>query len=225
MIPPSPGALELARGPSPDEAIIERVLDGETALFEVLMRRHNTRVYRAVRGLVDEVEAEDVMQQAWLRAYSHLASFRREARFATWLTRIAVHEALARSRRARRLVPLEDEEEEAISMDAPPRSPEVDAGRRELIEWIEAEAGRLPEIYRSVFLLREVEGLDTAETADALGIGEDAVKQRLHRARERVRAGLAQRIGAAAPAAFPFEAPRCDRLVEAVMAALPSRAV
>jgi len=203
----------------PDAQIVERVLGGDTTLFEVLMRRYNQRVYRSVRGIVSDAEAEDAMQQAWLSAYTHLGDFRAEALFSTWLTRIAVHEALGRARRGARLVSLDDHEAEveAIPMTA---DPEADAGRRELVRLVERAVDGLPEIYRVVLLLREVEGMDTAEAAAALGVTEWVVKTRLHRGRELLRTVVEDELGHAVPEAFAFRAPRCNRVVSFVMAAI-----
>src|SRR5215216_4246339 len=105
------GAVLERWGALSDEDIVARVLEGQTALFEVIMRRHNERLYRAARAILrDDREAEDVMQQAYVNAYAHLRQFDGRAKFATWLTRIAVHEALARARRRGRYQPLDDED-------------------------------------------------------------------------------------------------------------------
>jgi len=205
-----------------DEAIVARVVAGNTALFEVLMRRHNRRVYRAARSVLrDEAEVEDVMQQSYLSAYAHLAQFTGAARFTTWLLKIVLHEALARRRRAARLEITDfDAEENATMSDevTRPRSPEQRAANRELAAMVEEAVDRLPEGYRTVFVLREVEEMATAEVAQALEVTEDVVKTRLHRAKALVRKELDARIGAAASSAFPFQDPRCDRVVGAVLA-------
>jgi RNA polymerase sigma-70 factor (ECF subfamily) len=207
--------------PLPDEEIVGRVLSGERALFEVLMRRHDQRVYRAVRGLLPEADAEDAMQQAWLSAYAHLGEFRAEARFSTWIVRIAVHEAFARMRRSSRMSPLDEAEDEVPAMQA---DPEMDLGRRELAGLVERAVAKLPEMYRVVFMLREVEGMDTEETAEALGVTEWVVKTRLHRAKTKLQAALVEEAGQAAREAFAFEAPRCNRVVRAVMEAIERQA-
>lgn len=203
-----------------DGEVVRRVRAGETALFEVLMRRHDQRVYRTVRAILrDEDEAEDAMQQAWIQAYLHLGEFEGTAAFSTWLVRIAANEALQRVRRKGRLAPVaEDGGEQA--MDERSEDPEERAAAREAVRLLERAVDRLPEHYRTVFVLRDVEGLSTAETAAALQIGEEATKVRLHRARGMLRSALANAVGRAASEAFPFLAPRCNRIVEAVMAAL-----
>jgi RNA polymerase sigma-70 factor (ECF subfamily) len=213
----------LCPAPSPlqDGEVIARVLGGEDALFEVLMRRHNTRVYRAVRSILrDEAECEDAMQQAWLSAYTHLADFAGEASLGTWLVRIALNAALARLRgpeRQFRFIDVALVEEDAMP---DPLHPERRAAARELVGLLEDAVDRLPPGLRAVYVLREVERLSTAETAHALGLGVEAVKVRLHRARHALRDALAAELGAAAPEAFTFLVPRCDRVVAAVLAAL-----
>ncbi len=213
---------EMLRSPSlTDGDVVRRVVGGEKALFEVLMRRHDQRVYRAVRGILrDEDEVEDAMQQAWLQAFLHLGEFERAAAFSTWVVRIAVNEALGRLRKKRtRLesVGAVEEEEGSGIMDERAENPEERAAAREATALVEGAIDRLPAGYRSVFMLREVEHLSTAETAAALGLGEEAVKVRLHRARAMLRKRLSDTVDQAAPEAFPFLAPRCNRIVEAVM--------
>jgi RNA polymerase sigma-70 factor, ECF subfamily len=208
--------------PLTDELVVERVLRGETALFEVLMRRHNRRVYRVARAIVkSESEAEDVMQQAYVSAYTHLGQFAGAAKFVTWLTRITVNEALARVRHDARLVEMDEHserDEEAMRRFASDQSdPERQAARRELGGLLESSIDELPRDYRTVFVLREVEGLSTAETAHCLGISEELVKVRLHRAKSRLREHVFARVGEATTDAFEFYAPRCDRVVAAVL--------
>jgi RNA polymerase sigma-70 factor (ECF subfamily) len=205
-----------------DEEVVARVRAGDVALFELLMRRHNQRLFRAVRGVLrDESEAEDVMQQAYVSAYTHLDQFAAEARFSTWLLRIGINEALARLRQRRRHLyplPIEEDSDQETSMDSPVPTPEDRAAHRELAGLLENTIDELPPHYREVFMLRLVEGMDTAETAAVLDLSEEAVKQRLHRARAMVQQSIDDRIGAVARTAFEFQAPRCDRVVAAVMA-------
>lgn len=207
--------------PESDNTLVDRILAGEPALFEHIMRRHNQRLFRAARAILnDDAEAEDVMQEAYTRAFAHLGQFRGDAQLATWLTKIAVHEALARVRRRRRLAPLPpDDDVEALPMpDRPtPPNPEREANNAELRRLLEGAIDELPETYRTVFVLREVEGLSTAMTAECLGVSEEVVKTRLSRARVRLRDRLYERAGAVASAAFTFGAERCDRVVAAVL--------
>lgn len=202
-----------------DQAVIEHVLAGETALFEVLMRRYNQRLYRLLRAwLLDPNEAEDVLQEAYVRAFEHLAQFQGRSSFSTWLTRIAVNEARARIRRRCRRdatggtgTPLEE-----ISADGPP--PEQRACATELRQALVQAIESLPGPMRAVFTLRHVEGLGTQETAECLGITAANVKVRLLRARREMRRTLEQSLGAQAVEIYAFDGERCDRIVHNVMA-------
>ncbi len=209
-----------------DEQIVARVLAGNVALFEILMRRSNTRIYRALRSLLrDEGEIEDAMQAVYVQAYTKLASFRSEARFSTWLTQIAINEGLGRLRRDRRhrSVSLALVEEPAMpSLEPPNETPEYTASRHELVGLLERAVDSLPESYRVVFMLREIDGLDTAETALALNVSEDVVKTRLFRARAALRGSLEKLVGSAGAEAFGFHATRCDRVVARVMREIAS---
>lgn len=204
-----------------DEQVITRVLAGETALFEVLMRRYNERLYRAARAILrDENEAEDVMQQAYVNAYTHLRQFDGRSKFSTWLTRIAVHEALARARRRGRYLTMDLEDASAIEFpqahDGTP-DPERLAIARELGAVLESAIERLPDGAREVFVLRQIEGMRTDEVADALGVSEAVVKTRLSRARGALRRDLYEYAGLAAENTFRFLRPRCDRVVHSVL--------
>lgn len=201
-----------------DEEIVERVLAGDSALFEVLMRRHNERVYRAARAILrDEREAEDVMQEAYVSAYTHLRQFDARAKFSTWLTTIAVNEALARAKRRGRYDLLDDASLESVMPTNTVPDPERQAFGRELGALIEAAIDRLGDGYREVFMLRQVQGLSTAETADVLGLTEDVVKTRFSRARHALQQDLLERTGEAVHTAFTFGQARCDRVVSAVL--------
>lgn len=205
-----------------DEQVVVEVLRGHTALFEVLMRRHNERIYRAARAIVrDEREAEDVMQQAYVNAYAHLRQFDGRARFSTWLTRIAVHEALRRVRRRPTLASLDSPGHSTVECPmpaAPSPDPERQAFSRELRALLESAIDALPDGSREVFMLRQVEGMSTGDVAETLDVTEDVVKTRLSRARAALRRDLLQRAGIASPEAFRFLRPRCDRVVAAVLA-------
>ena len=202
-----------------DEEVVRRVRGGETSLFETLVRRYNQRLYRVARSILrDEDEAEDVMQQAYVNAYSHLDQFAGRARFSTWLTRIAVHEALARAGRRSRweVDPMPDESEESRVFRDDGPDPERQAHASELRRLLESALDALPELYRTVFVLREVEGLDTPETAECLQISEDSVRTRLHRARAMLQRDIFERTGATSASAFSFHLVRCDRVVSGV---------
>jgi RNA polymerase sigma-70 factor (ECF subfamily) len=200
-----------------DEEIVCRVRSGETALYEILMRRYNARLYRVARSILrDEAAAEDVMQEAYVRAFQHLASFEGTAKFSTWLTKIAVYEALGRLRRRGKNIDIESifRTDSAMSNR---RDPERQAYDQELRVVMERAIDSLPEGYRSVFVLRIVECLSVAETAGCLDIGEETVKTRLHRARALLRRDLQQRAGIVAMDAYPFHLSRCQRVVDAVL--------
>jgi len=201
-----------------DEEAVRRICAGESALFELLMRRHNQRIYRAVRAILRTDDVEDVMQQAYLNAYQHLDQFAGEARFSTWLTRIAVNEALGRRRKGEREVG-EGEESIMISLvESNTPDPEQQANASELRALLEREVSALPSSFRIVIMMRDVEGLSTVETAEVLGISEDLVKQRLHRGRTMLRDNLVRRAGVTLESAFVFGNTRCDRVVANVMA-------
>lgn len=203
-----------------DEEIARRVLSGEVGLYELLMRRHNQLVYRSVRSLIrDETEAEDVMQHAYVAAYEALGSFRGGSMFSTWLVRIAMNEALTRLRRATKFTVLEGgrSQEEIVAEQTTDTSPEDVAERRQMLGILERAIDNLPDIYRSVVMLRDVEGLSTAEAAQILDTSEDVMKTRLHRAKALLRERLVALGEAHVGSAFPFEAPRCNRVVQTVM--------
>jgi RNA polymerase sigma-70 factor (ECF subfamily) len=201
--------------------VVRRVRDGETALFEILMRRYNQRLFRVARAILkDDGEAEDVMQQAHVNAYVHLDQFAERASFSTWLTKIAVYEALARSRRRRATelhTVFESGEDTMTQIQTSAPNPEHQAFATELRILLESAIDSLPEHHRIVFTLREIEGLSTAETAECLSISEENVKTRLHRARALLRDHLFARTGAATPDAFQFHLSRCNRVVAGVL--------
>lgn len=203
-----------------DDDIVRQVLDGNTGMFELLMRRYNERVYRVARAIVrDEQEAEDVMQQAYVNAFTHLRQFTGSARFSTWLTKIAINESLARVRRQGRFEVFDDElsNVEPFLSSSPAENPERQAFAGELRGLLEWAIDMLPDGMREVFVLRDVEGLSTSEVAESLDVSEDVVKTRLSRARATLRRVLLERTGATAPEAFRFYRPRCDRVVQLVL--------
>jgi RNA polymerase sigma-70 factor (ECF subfamily) len=219
-------AISAAASAMTDEEVVERVRTGETALFEVLMRRYNQRLYRVTRSILgNDGEAEDVTQEAYVRSYLHLDQFDGRARFSTWLTKIAVHEALSRLRKRHVMVELDADTgsiEEGMKLESKTPSPEQELLTNTMKIVLEAAVDRLPETYRSVFMLREVEEMSTAETAECLDISEDAVKVRLHRARALLRKHIYAQTGAATAGAFQFLGARCDRMVAAVLERIQS---
>jgi RNA polymerase sigma-70 factor (ECF subfamily) len=205
-----------------DDDVVSRVRAGETGLYEMLMRRYNQRLFRVIRSVVmNDDEAEDVLQEAWVRAYEHLDQFAGRASFSTWVTRIAFHEALARTRKNRRWTPLENPEGEIMAeaerRQTTAETPEMQAERSQLGRMLQAAVDGLPETYRSVFVLREVEQLSTTETAECLELSEEAVKTRLHRSRALLRRDLESRLGPAISEAYAFLGARCDRIVMRVL--------
>jgi len=205
-----------------DFELVDRVRAGETGLYELLMRRYNQRLFRVIRSVAaDDIEAEDILQESWVRAFEHLDQFGGRANFSTWVTRIAFHEALARNRKSKRWIPLEDPTGEIMSevnrRQAAPATPETQAIRGQLGQMLQDAVDALPETYRSVFVLREVEQLSTQETAECMGLSEEAVKTRLHRSRALLRRDLEDRIGPAIADAYSFLGDRCDRTVARVL--------
>jgi RNA polymerase sigma-70 factor, ECF subfamily len=207
----------------PDSELLARIRGGDAAAFAQLMRVNNRRLYRLARGILkDEGEAEEAVQEGYLRAFTHLDGFKGEASLATWLARIVGNEALARLRRRRPSVEIGSlaDSLSADSAHSEPASPEHLAARREIRRAIEAAVDTLPAPFRSVFVLRAVEGLSIRETAAWLGIPEETVKTRFHRANRLLRGALSQEFAAIWDDAFPFAGSRCDRIVAAVLAQL-----
>jgi RNA polymerase sigma-70 factor, ECF subfamily len=222
MVPTDNGALA-------DTEIVEQVLDGQSGLYSMLMRRYNQRVYRVIRSiLTSDEEAEDVVQEAWVRAYEHLAQFEGRASFSTWVTKIAFHEALARRRQSSRWEQLVGKDgeimREAELQQVSAETPEDQAMRAQLGRMLQTAVDKLPLTYRSVFVMREVEHLSTAETADCLGVTQKTVKIRLHRSRALLRRELEGRAGAAIAEAYLFLGARCDRTVTRVLQRIPAPA-
>ena len=203
-----------------DTDLVARILAGECELFEIVMRRHNQQLYRAARAItLRDAEVEDILQQAYLNAFAHLHQFEARSQLSTWLTRIVINEASARRRRLdqAQLGAGAAGERTAETVHSAHPNPEQQAYADELHRILEEAVDDLPEIYRVVFVLRDVEGLSTTEAGEALTLGDEAVKTRLHRARAMLRRAVSARIGAVAPGTFRFFAPRCDRVVAAVL--------
>jgi RNA polymerase sigma-70 factor (ECF subfamily) len=199
-----------------DDAIVAEVAAGDRARFEVLVRRYNRRLFRAARALLgDDSEAEDVVQQAYLKAYEALPAFRGDAQVSTWLARIVVHEAIDRLRRRRRHADLAAEVETLE-----PRTPEADAADHELGAALARAIDALPDGLRAVLVLRAIEELDTTATAAVLGLSDEAVRVRLHRARAALRTAVAELDGGGAGDLHVFLGARCDALTARVMAAI-----
>jgi RNA polymerase sigma-70 factor, ECF subfamily len=205
-----------AAGVLSDEEVIARVRAGDVNAFEGIMRRYNQRLYRAARSILrDEREAEDVVQETYVRAYAQLHQFEGRAAFSTWLTRIAVHEAITRARQRGRFDLLGDTDPDEDRMRSlwPASSVEDETASHELAAALEASIDALPDAFRTVFVLREIEELSTSETAALLDLREETVKTRLHRARALLRKAL----DAGIRDAYTFGNARCDRIVTAVL--------
>jgi RNA polymerase sigma-70 factor (ECF subfamily) len=197
-----------------DQDVVERVRAGDTALFEILIRRHNERIYRTARAVTgSEDEAEDVMQETYVRAFHGLPGFRGEASFSTWLTRIAVNEALARRRAGRRLASVGSFSIDEELIMAEGGSPEDEAARGEMARIVGVAIDGLPEESRLVIALRDIQGLSTRETAATLELTETNVKVRLHRARRELRQVIERRLGSEIRNVYSFHLARCNRVV------------
>jgi RNA polymerase sigma-70 factor (ECF subfamily) len=223
---PSPTLLEQAKLEGwTDEEVIQRVLAGETALYEIIMRRYNQRLYRVARAILrGDSEAEDVMQDAYVRAYEHLRQYSGVSPFGAWLTRITVNEAIARLRSHGRLQELEAmfNGNNAPILISGLESPEQQVSTREMGKLMEEAILALPSPYRTVLMMRDIEEMTTADTATALELTEENVKVRLHRARAMLRKQLLACAGAGRNATFPFLGSRCDHIVQVVFQRLRS---
>jgi RNA polymerase sigma-70 factor (ECF subfamily) len=206
-------AIRPQAAPATDEMLVERVRAGDLGALEALMRRHNRLLYRTARAILrDDAEAEDAVQEAYLRAYRALHAFRGESKFSTWLVRIAANEALMRRRRNARAAAV-------VPIDAAAGlQTEEKAGDDMLRRLLEKRIDALPDDYRAVFVLRALEELSVEETAVALGIPQATVRTRHFRARSLLRESLAREIDLTMEDAFGFAGERCDRTVAKVLA-------
>lgn len=211
-----------------DAALAASAAAGNDAAFERIMRRHNRLLFRTARSILkSDAEAEDALQEAYLRAWRALGSFRSEARLSTWLVRIVINEALGRLRRRGAQVlafdatiDLAEVSLEDVMEDNPDHRPDRTAMRSELRGLMEGCIDALPEAFRTVFMLRAVEELSVEEVSAALDLPEATVRTRFFRARGLLREGLARDIDHAMADAFSFDGARCDRIVATVMARL-----
>ena len=211
-----------------DTDLTARAARGETEAIRTLMRRHNQRLFRTARAILrDDAEAEEAVQEAWLKALRGLADFREEARLSTWLTRIVANESITRLRRLRRgaeVVPLMDDLPPSITAEALVEEqpmgtdPQREAQRGETRRLVERQIDRLPDVFRAVFVMRAVEDMTVEETAEALGIPEATVRTRFFRARALLREGIAREVDFAVDDAFGFAGERCERMTAGVLA-------
>jgi len=210
-----------------DIAHARRIEGGDVAAFEGLMRLHNRRLYRLARAMLrDDGEAEDALQEAYLAAHRAIGAFRGDARLATWLSRLVTNECLGRLRkRARRenIFPIgsldagDDKEAAMIESPQAPAGPDAELVRAQTRALLERKLDALPEIFRSVFVLRAVEEMSVDETAQCLGIPEATVRTRYFRARSLLRESLAQEMELAERDLYQFGGRHCDRVVAAVI--------
>lgn len=212
----------------PDRELVGLAQEGNAAAFRAIMQRHNQRLYRVARGILrEDSEAEDVIQESYLRAFTSFSSFRGEAELSTWLTRIVVNEALGRVRRRRPTVELtvlesahDDDGARVIPFpgaDSASENPESVAARREIRRMLERAVDELPDPFRIVFVMRAIEEMSVEETAAYLRIRPETVKTRLHRARRVLREKLDSELASALTGAFPFAGTRCARIADAVL--------
>jgi RNA polymerase sigma-70 factor (ECF subfamily) len=210
-----------------DTELLRLARGGDPAAFRILIRRHDRYLYRIARSVL--LDDQDIVQETYVRAFTRLVDFRGDASLSTWLTRIALNEARQRRRRRHRVVSLDildsisrhpEAQIHRSPMIAPDQDPERATAQHQIRILLERAIDDLPEAFRTVFVMRDVEEASTEETAFVLGIRQQTVKTRLHRARRRLRDALGDQIGIALKDAFPFERARCDRLVERVLGQL-----
>jgi len=207
-----------------DAELVRRARNRDEAAIRAVMQSNNRRLYRLARGILrNDSEAEDVVQATYVRAFTHLESFRGDSSLATWLARIAMNEALGRLRRQRPGVewtslPPGVLEAQVIQFPLSAKSdPEKTMAQREIQQVVEHAIDDLPEAFRIVFITRVIEGMNVEETAEILGLKPGTVKTRLHRARAMLRDNIEKKIGPVVMEAFPFAGKRCERLTDAVL--------
>lgn len=218
-------------GPTSDAELAERMAAGDTATLERVMRRYNQSLYRAARSILkNEQEAEEAVQDAYLKGYRNIEQFHGHAKLSTWLTRIVINEALLRQRKHQRraaIVPIDvnaavdsPTAEDAYMSNATSANPELDAERADVRRLIERNIDKLSDTFRCVFVLRALEEMTVEETASCLDIAEATVRSRYFRARGMMRDAIAREIDLEYEDAFSFAGARCDRIVAGVLARL-----
>jgi RNA polymerase sigma-70 factor (ECF subfamily) len=220
----------LVAGPCDDDLeLVRRARARDESAIRAIMQANNRKLYRIARGILrNDGEAEDVVQETYVRAFTHLESFRGDSRLATWLARIAINEALGRRRRLRPTVDWTTLEEPGSSnaqiiqfpVSAVSDDPEKTMAQREIQHVVEQAVDELPEAFRIVFITRVIEGMNVEETAEILDLKPETVKTRLHRARAMLRANVEKKVGPVLMEAFPFAGKRCARLTDAVLGRL-----
>jgi RNA polymerase sigma-70 factor (ECF subfamily) len=218
---------ELEAADISDEELLRRARERDVHAFRILIRRHDRHLYRIARSvLADDQEAEDVVQETYLRAFLKLVDFRGDASLSTWLARIALNEAIHRRRRQRHTIPIErldrahdrrEVQAHWIPSGTGEGDPERSAARLQIRKFLERAIADLPETFRTVLMIRDVDGASTEQTAQILNVGEETVRTRLHRARRMLRATLGEQMASALKDVFPFDAPRCERLTKSLL--------
>jgi RNA polymerase sigma-70 factor (ECF subfamily) len=215
-----------------DTDLVERAANGDESAFEGIMRRHNRLLFRTARSILkSDAEAEDALQDAYLRAWRALATFRADSKLSTWLVRIVINEALGRLRRhGAQVTPLESamesidtQSQESMKDGDADNQPDGVALRSEVRQLMEARIDMLPEAFRTVFVLRAVEELSVEEVSAALQIPAATVRTRFFRARSLLREGLSRDVDLATGDAFSFDGARCDRIVTSVLKQIRAR--
>jgi len=221
-----PGS-ELESSSHVDTDLVRAAQEGSASAARLIVRRHNQRLYRVARAIVrDDTEAEDVLQEAYLSAFRSLTSFRADASLSTWLTRIVANKAIGRLKRGEMAISLDALDKidwvqaEVVGMPHFDLDPERTATRSQVRELLERAIDNLPTSFRVVFVLRLVEQLSVKEAASSLGIPEETVKTRLHRAKKLMREQLQTELGSALTDTFPFHDPRCAAFTDALLACL-----
>ena len=218
-------AVKIAPAATTDAELVERARARDETAVRAIMQANNRRLYRLARGILrNDSEAEDVVQETYFRAFTHLESFRGDSSLATWLARIAMNEALGRLRRARPSVDLDtlapgvlEAQIIQFPLSAASEDPEKSMAQRQIQNVVEHAIDDLPDNFRIVFITRVIEGMNVEETAEILGLKPETVKTRLHRARAMLRENVEKKIGPVVMEAFPFAGKRCERLTEAVL--------
>lgn len=205
--------------PRPTAKLIELVLRGDRALFAIIVRRYNQRLYRLARAVLrNDVEAEDAVQDAYLRAFAQLAQLADPSRFVKWISRILLHEVWALLRRRRQQTHSTASAAAGVLERRPVTDPEAQLVNKRRVALLEAAIDRLPLGYRAVFMLREVEGMSVQQTAECLNLTIGAVKTRLHRARAALRESVGRRADLGRLEPFRIAGARCARIAAFVLA-------
>lgn len=207
-----------SKGSIPDAAVVKKVLQGDTELFEILLRRYNELLFRTIRSYIDRpADIDDVMQDTYIKAFQKLYQFKNESLFSTWLIRIGINEALQRKRKSKRHKTVDISNEKGVIQiaDKSIMNPERKTMHSESLKIVEMAIDQLPEKYKIVYMLKEVQDLEIAEIADCLDLSNSNVKVRLHRARNMMKVSIMELTDA--KNAFEFGNQKCDRLVEQLM--------